>query len=312
MCVCVFVCWVGRKQKGFPNTRAHTNQKPHLEGVPEFLKGTWISIVTGTCGSVTWCSVPADKQGLDVQRGQHCPGWITRFSCCKDKNKQPRPSCHCGSSIDTHLTSLSRNSEEMPTTTPFSWSEAARGSEYSLFGRSVVGLQSVLPLEYQVFVNPESIQKESGGICEILLNLEATNWRFMNMDYTNADILMSTKHVSQQPGWDWTQNLLVTRKLPRWMWLTACLACRTYRCTDHWLTGCHRTLDLPVRTHASGTVTGPPFFTVAVHAALPRTRFWNTGTIKTGKTGKTCFRWQIGQLGTLWFPGRWGQKTVVN
>lgn len=118
----------------------------------------------------------------------------------RTKNKQPRPSCHCGSSIDTHLTSLSRNSEEIPTTTPFSWSEAARGSECSLFGRSGVGLQSVLPLGYQVFVNPESIQKESGGICEILLNLEATNWRFMNMDYANADLLMSTKHVSQQPG----------------------------------------------------------------------------------------------------------------
>lgn len=146
-------------------------------------------MVTGTCGSVTWCSVPADKQGLDVQRGQHCPGWITRFSCCQDKNKQP---CLCEIKTSFVVVRL--------TTTPFCWSEAARGSEYSLFGRRVVGLQSVLPLRLQVFINPESIQKESGGICEILPNLEATNWWFMNMDYTNADILMSTEHVSQQPG----------------------------------------------------------------------------------------------------------------
>lgn len=52
VCVCVFVCWVGRKQKGFLNTRAHPNQKPHLDGVPESLKGTCISIVMGIVGQL--------------------------------------------------------------------------------------------------------------------------------------------------------------------------------------------------------------------------------------------------------------------
>lgn len=158
----------------------------------------------------------------------------------------------------------------------------------------------------RVFVNPESIQKESRGIREILSNLEATNWRFMNMDYTNADILMSTEHVSQQPGWDWTQNLLVMRKLPRWMWLTTCVACRTYRFTDHWLTGCHRTLDLPVRTHASGAVTGPPILTVTVRAALPRARFWNTGRIN--KQGKHVSTDRSGSLALSDFQGGGGKK----
>lgn len=49
-------------------------------------------------GLSTWRSVPADRQGLDVQRGQHCPGWITRFSCWKHKNSRP-----CVGEIDTSL-----------------------------------------------------------------------------------------------------------------------------------------------------------------------------------------------------------------
>lgn len=51
-----------------------------------------------------------------------------------------------------------------------------------------------------------------------------------------------------------------------------CDASRTYRLTEHRLTGCHPTPDLPVRAHASGTVAGPPFLTVSVRGALPRAR----------------------------------------